>query len=176
MKYTLFSIAMVTLVWLSSCGANVKNDQKGNESNGNQTVSNTLPNPGEGNSETTGEPIHLTKAEFLTKVYDFEKSPSEWVYAGNKPCIVDFYADWCKPCKMIAPILTELAGKYNGQLTVYKINVDEEKELAQFFGIQSIPTVLFCPIDGKPQMTQGALPKESFEKAINEVLLKNTKQ
>jgi thioredoxin len=176
MKYTFFSIALVTLVWLSSCGANVKTDQNSKDTNGVLAENITVPGSGEGNPETAGEPVHLTKAEFLTKVYDFEKNPSEWVYAGNKPCIIDFYADWCKPCKIIAPILTELAGKYKGELTVYKINVDEEKELAQFFGIQSIPTVLFCPVDGKPQMTQGALPKESFEKAINEVLLKKSKQ
>ena len=172
MKLIVFSIAITTLMWLNSCGANVKNDSTNKDSNAFQTASAQQSGAETETPVAAGEPIHLTKADFLTNVYDFEKNPSEWVYAGNKPCIVDFYADWCKPCKMIAPIMTELAGKYSGQISIYKINVDEERELAQFFGIQSIPTVLFCPMNGKPQMSQGALPKESFEKAINEVLLK----
>jgi thioredoxin len=116
--------------------------------------------------------IHLTKAEFLSKVANYEKNPTEWKYIGDKPCIVDFYASWCGPCKMIAPILEDLAKEYEGQIYIYKVNTEEEQELAAAFGIRSIPSVLFCPMTGSPQMAQGAMPKESFKQAINEVLLK----
>jgi len=116
--------------------------------------------------------IHLTKAEFLAKVANYEKNPTEWKYLGDKPCIIDFYASWCGPCKTIAPILEELAKEYDGQIYIYKINTEEEQELAGAFGIRSIPTLLFCPMTGAPQMAQGAIPKDAFNKAINEVLLK----
>ncbi len=119
--------------------------------------------------------IHLTRAEFISKVANYEANPTEWKYLGDKPCIVDFYASWCGPCKMIAPILEELAKEYDGQIYIYKINTEEERQLASDFGIQSIPTLLFCPIGGNPQMAQGALPKESFIKAIDEILLKKGK-
>ncbi len=118
--------------------------------------------------------IHLTKAEFLSKVANYEANPSEWKYLGDKPCIVDFYASWCGPCRQIAPILEYLAGEYAGKIYIYKIDVDKEKELAGAFGIKSIPTLLFVPMEGKPQLVQGALPKETFIEAINEILLKNT--
>ena len=116
--------------------------------------------------------IHLTKAEFLAKVSNFETNPTEWKYLGDKPCIIDFYASWCGPCKTIAPILEDLAKEYDGQIYVYKVNTEEEQDLAAAFGIRSIPTVLFCPMVGAPQMAQGAMPKDAFKKAINEVLLK----
>ncbi len=116
--------------------------------------------------------IHITKAEFLTKVADFEKNPTEWKYLGDKPCIIDFYASWCGPCKTIAPILEELAKEYDGQIYIYKVNTEEQQELASAFGIRSIPSLLFCPMNAAPQMAQGAMPKESFNKAINDVLLK----
>ena len=121
---------------------------------------------------TVGNTIHLTKAEFLAKVSNFEANPNEWKYLGDKPCIVDFYATWCGPCKTIAPILEELAGKYKGQIYIYEVDVDAEPELAGAFGIQSIPTLFFCPMKGDRQIMQGGMPKESFEKAIAEILLK----
>ncbi len=111
----------------------------------------------------------LTTEEFKAKVFDFEKN-KEWKYAGDKPCIVDFYADWCGPCKMIAPVLDELSQKYAGKLEVYKIDTDQEQDLAAAFAIQSIPSMLFIPMEGKPQMAQGALPKDVLEKAIADVL------
>jgi thioredoxin 1 len=106
---------------------------------------------------------------FKTKVFDFEKN-TEWKFAGDKPCIVDFYADWCGPCKMLAPVLEELSQKYSGRLNIYKVNTEEEQSLAGAFGIQSIPSMLFVPMTGKPQMAQGALPKDALEKAIADVL------
>lgn len=122
--------------------------------------------------EQTGGPIHITKAEFLTKIANYEASPKEWKYLGDKPCIIDFYATWCGPCKVIAPILEELAKEYEGQIYIYKIDTDKEQELAAAFGIQSIPTLYFCPMDGAPQVAQGAMPKEAFKKSIDEILLK----
>lgn len=116
--------------------------------------------------------IHLTKADFLAKVANYEKTPEEWKYLGDKPAIIDFYADWCGPCKTIAPILEELAEEYDGQIYIYKIDVDKEQELAGAFGIRSIPTLLFIPMEGQPQMANGAMPKATFQQAINEVLLK----
>jgi thioredoxin len=116
--------------------------------------------------------IHLTKAEFLSKVANYEANPNEWKYLGDKPCIIDFYASWCGPCKTVAPILEDLAKEYNGQIYIYKIDTEAEPELASAFGIRSIPTILFCAMDGAPQMAQGALPKDSFKKAIADILLK----
>lgn len=118
-----------------------------------------------------GEVILLNKKDFLEKVYNFEKSPETWVYEGNKPCIIDFYADWCGPCKKIAPILKDLAKEYQSQLIIYKVNVDKERDLAYTFGIQSIPAILFVPAKGKPKMSTGALPREEFVKQINDFLL-----
>ena len=117
--------------------------------------------------------IHLTKAEFLSKVANFEANPTEWKYLGDKPCIIDFYANWCGPCKMVAPILEELSEEYKDQIYIYKVNTEEQEELAAAFGIRSIPSILFCPMNAQPQMAQGALPKNTFKQAINEVLLGN---
>ena len=115
--------------------------------------------------------IHLTEAEFLQKVYDYKKNPDEWVFAGDKPAIVDFYATWCGPCRQVAPILEVLAKEYDGKIVIYKIDTDKEQGLAAAFGIRSIPTILFIPQQGKPQVAQGALPKEELKKAIDEFLL-----
>jgi thioredoxin len=103
---------------------------------------------------------------------NYEKNPKQWIFEGDKPCIVDFYADWCKPCKMIAPIMEELAVKYDGQINIYKVNVDKEKELANVFGINSIPYVMFVGMQGEPSVQRGALPKEEYDRIIREFLLK----
>ena len=115
--------------------------------------------------------IELTKADFLAKVADFENNPTQWIYKGDKPAIVDFYAPWCGPCKMVAPILEELAAEYDGQIVIYKVNTMNEQELAADFGIRSIPSLLFIPMNGKPQMAQGAMGKEDFKRIIDSVLL-----
>jgi thioredoxin 1 len=111
----------------------------------------------------------LTKETFLAKVFDYENN-KDWKFEGDKPALIDFYADWCGPCKTVAPILEELAEEYNDKLNIYKIDTEAEQELAGVFGIKSIPSLLFVPSDGQPQMAMGALPKESFEKAIKDVL------
>ena len=114
---------------------------------------------------------HLTKQTFFEKVFNYEKN-QEWKFEGELPCIIDFYADWCQPCKIVAPLLEELAGEYEGKINIYQIDTEAEVELAGAFGIKSIPSMLFCPKDGQPQMAVGALPKETLIQAINDVLLK----
>ena len=111
----------------------------------------------------------LTKESFKEKVFNFEAN-KDWKFEGELPCLIDFYADWCGPCKTVAPILEELAQEYDGKLNIYKVDTEEQRELAGMFGIQSIPSLLFVPKEGMPQMAQGALPKETFEKAFADVL------
>ncbi len=111
----------------------------------------------------------LTKETFLSKVFDYEKN-NEWKYEGELPAIIDFYADWCRPCKIVAPILEEISSEYSGKLHVYKIDTEKEQELASIFGIRNIPSLLFIPVDDKPQMAVGALPKDSILQAMREVL------
>ena len=119
----------------------------------------------------------LNKTEFYQKIMDLEKNPHTWKYSGSLPCIVDFYADWCGPCRQASPILEELAQKYKGKIVVYKVNTDQEKELAGAFGVQSIPAFLWVPQNGKPTMSNGIASgreetKAMFEKMIKEILLK----
>ena len=147
-----------------SCGANTGNKAQAENKN---SVSNTEINKKDKKMKT----IHLTKAEFLKKVVDFEGNPNEWKYLGDKPALIDFYASWCGPCKTIAPILEELAAEYDGEIYIYKVDTEAEQELAAAFGIRSIPTLLFAPMKGNPQIVQGALPKANLKQAIDEVLL-----
>jgi thioredoxin 1 len=112
---------------------------------------------------------HLTLESFKTKVFDFEKN-QEWKFEGDKPCVIDFYADWCGPCKMVAPVLEELSKEYDGKLDIYKVDTEKEQQLSAMFNIRSIPSILFIPLDGQPQMAAGALPKNAFEEAFKDVL------
>ncbi|HPD65720.1 MAG TPA: thioredoxin [Bacteroidia bacterium] len=111
---------------------------------------------------------HLTKKTFVEKVFDFENN-TEWKFNGDKPAIIDFYADWCGPCRAVAPVLEQLSKEYNGLIDFYKVDTESEAELAGVFGIRSIPSLLFCPKDGQPQMAMGALPKATFEQAFKEI-------
>lgn len=113
---------------------------------------------------------HLTKETFLEKVFDYEKN-QEWKYQGELPALIDFWAPWCGPCRMVGPILEELSEEYAGKIKVYKINTDEEQELGAVFGIRSIPSLLFVPVEGQPKMAVGALPKETLKQAIEKELL-----
>jgi thioredoxin 1 len=123
----------------------------------------------EATKSSQSEVIHLTNTTFKQKVFDYEKS-KEWKFAGDKPCIIDFYADWCGPCRMLSPTIEQIAKDYQGKIYVYKVNVDEQKELASAFGISSIPAILFCPKTQQPQMSTGYISKADFVKAIKEVL------
>ena len=115
------------------------------------------------------KPEHLTLETFKEKVFDFE-TEKEWKFKGDVPAIIDFYADWCGPCKKIAPIMEELAIEYDGKVKIYKIDTEDQKQLASIFGIRSIPSILFIPVGAQPQMSTGALPKENFVQMINEIL------
>ena len=113
--------------------------------------------------------VHLTDVTFKQLVFDYEKD-TKWKFKGKKPAIVDFYADWCGPCKTVAPILEQLAKEYGSKLVIYKVNTETARKVSAAFGITSIPSILFIPLNGQPQMSQGALPKATLEKAITDVL------
>jgi len=118
------------------------------------------------------QPIELTREEFLKNIADYENSPNEWKYLGTKPAVLDFYASWCGPCQRLHPVMEELAKEYAGKVYIYKVDTEKEEELAEAFGIRSIPTLLFIPMKGDPQMSQGALPKETIREVIDKFLLK----
>lgn len=138
---------------------------------------------GGNNEKNTGKPgnevklkegvVNYLDADAFTKlVWDYRSSKEEWKFLGDQPCVIDFYADWCRPCKAVAPIMEELANQYKGQIRFYKVNTDDQRELASLFRISSIPAIMFIPKVGKPQMSLGLQPKENFVKAINEIILK----
>lgn len=159
---SMFILAAGAMIALSACaGQQEKKELKGNQ------VSTTQQ------KETKKmKTIELNKEDFKKRVMDYEANPTEWKFAGKKPAIIDFYATWCGPCKQTAPILEELANEYDGKIDVYKVDVDQQEELAALFGVQSIPTLLFIPTDGKPQKVVGALGKGQFEDVIKQVLIK----
>ena len=117
----------------------------------------------------------LTKDKFIKEIFDYENN-KEWKFEGELPAVIDFYADWCQPCKMIAPIIEELSTEYEGKVNFFKVDTEAQQELAGAFGVQSIPSLLFIPLDGKPQMAAGALPKESFIDVIEKELLAGAKE
>lgn len=164
----IFLLVILAFVTVAGCNnANANTDQKSEDKELKSSAT---------SSNDEGGAIHLTKAEFLKRVMDYESNPNEWIYLGDKPAIIDFYASWCPPCKIASPILDELAKEYKGEIYVYKINTDEERELASVFGIRSIPSFLFVPQDGKPTMSNGiaSTPEETkkmFKQQIDEYLL-----
>ena len=112
---------------------------------------------------------HLTLESFKEKVFNFEEH-KDWKFEGSRPCIIDFYADWCGPCRMVAPVLEELSKEYEGKVDIYKVDTEKERDLAAVFGIRSIPSILFVPMGAQPQMAAGALPKQEFVRVIESVL------
>ena len=116
--------------------------------------------------------IHLSKGGFIRRVANLEQGPNDWHFLGNKPALIDFYATWCAPCKAISPLIDELAEEYNGKVDIYKVNVDDEPELSTFFNIRSVPTLVFIPMNGAPQIATGAFPKKEIAHAIVTILLK----
>ena len=165
-RFTLIMTA-VFLLAVASC-----DNSKNKSTSGNAETKLTTNTINTDNNMT--KTIKLTRADFLTKVANYESNPEKWEYLGDKPCIIDFYADWCGPCKMIAPFLEEIAAEYEGEIYIYKVDTEAEQQLAADFGIRSIPSILFCPVGEAPQMAQGALPKDAFKQAIEEVLLKKS--
>lgn len=130
-----------------------------------------------GAAVSNGLPVSIGKADFIKLVMDYEKNPETWVFNGEMPCIVDFYADWCAPCRITSPILEELAREFSGKVNFYKVNVDKERELASVFGVQSIPTFLYCPMNGNPTISSGIAntpeaTRQMFRDQIQQILLK----
>jgi len=165
MKKLVFILA-VAIISLQSCNAGQAKSNGDNEkinSTPVETVSETQTIAGESGT------VKLTKAKFLAEVWDYENSPKEWKYKGTKPAMIDFYADWCGPCRTAAPILEEISKEYAGKITIYKIDTEVERELAGVFGISGIPAFLYIPKDGKPSMTSGiGRSKEDTKKMFQE--------
>jgi thioredoxin len=170
MKKTVYFFALLIFLFVGcngtsereKVGVSQKSVAEATDAGGNKTAS------------TDGKPEHLTEKTFKEKVMDYDKNPKQWVFEGNKPAIVDFYADWCRPCRMIAPYLEELAVEYAGKIDFYKVDTDDQRELASVFDIESLPTVWFIPLQGRPSTQMGAMTKESYKKIIDEFLLKST--
>jgi thioredoxin len=156
-------IMILAAVTLASCSGQGSSSPESSQAQTKKEIAST---------PSTSKVIHLDKESFKQLVMDYDKNPQQWVFEGDKPCIIDFYADWCRPCKMIAPIMEELAGEYAGKVNIYKVNTDKERELASLFNITSIPYVLFVPAQGNPSSQRGAMPKESYVQIIEEFLLK----
>ena len=116
--------------------------------------------------------IHLDKEQFLARIADYEKTPGQFEFLGNRPALIDFYAGWCGPCKMLAPVLEEVSEKYAGRVDIYKVDVEQQDELAYLFNVRSIPTLVFIPMNGRIQVTQGAVGKPQLEGMIEDILLK----
>lgn len=174
MKKAIFSIAAVSFL-LFSCnsGSASAPAASGEEA---ATVETNNGTPAAGEAAKNGATIKLTKQDFLDKVMNYEKNQTEWIYEGDKPALIDFYADWCGPCRQAAPVLEDLAKEYDGQIYIYKVDTEKEQELAAVFGIRSIPAFLFVPENGKPTMSNGIAQtpeatKEMFRQMIDEILL-----
>ena len=164
MKTKNLLIVAVAAIILSACNSN--SGSKNNDASETNSVEKTVVE----NSHSESKVVYLTNETFKEKVFDYEAG-GDWKYEGDVPCIVDFYADWCGPCKRIAPVLDELSKEYDGKIMIYKVDTDKQQKVASAFGIRSIPSILFVPMQGQPQMAQGALPKENLVSAIDEVLL-----
>jgi thioredoxin len=173
-KLTL-TILLLALVTLYSCNENTESLKDDKSARSTEVIDKDI-NKKQENSPQDIKPVYLTTAEFKDKVWDYEANPQEWVYKGDLPCIIDFYADWCKPCKMVAPIMDDLADYYKGKVIVYKVDTDKERELASVFQVRSIPAILFSPMEGKPAMQPGALSKEDYINIIDEYVLKINKE
>ena len=161
----LLLIVAIVFIGLSACSQN-----KGKTRTKATKAKTEKTNTAAATDTAAGKVIFLTTAEFKKKVIDFEKHPNEWVFEGKKPAIIDFFATWCGPCRRMSPTVDKIAKDYAGKIDVYKIDIDKEKQLAMVFGIQSVPTILFVPVTGKPTMQEGALDEASFRQAIREVL------
>ncbi|MEI6883744.1 MAG: thioredoxin [Bacteroidota bacterium] len=164
MKNTGFFLAVLVLLSLAACAENPPN-----------TGVNAASKQAALEQTSQGKVVHLSQELFKQVVWDFKKNSASWLFEGDIPVIVDFYADWCRPCKALAPTLDELAMEYKGKIRIYKINTDENRELSGLMGISSIPALLFVPKTGKPSFSLGALPKDKLNTMINESLLKEKK-
>lgn len=156
-------LAIALPVLINSCSSTIGNEE--------HKVENTINSDDKVEKQDEIKPEHLTLESFKEKVWNFEENPQEWVFKGETPAVIDFYAVWCRPCKMVAPIMDEMAKKYDGKVKIYKIDTDKEKELAGIFQIRSIPAVLFIPTKGQPIMQTGAMPRDSYIEIIEKELI-----
>lgn len=134
---------------------------------------NTKKNRSDENSDERnikGIAVYLTEQTFKDQIFNYEKN-SEWKYEGTKPAVIDFYADWCAPCRELSPLLEEVAAEYGDKIILYKIDTEKEKNLSQVLGIEALPTLLFIPLTGKPQVSMGLVSKEVLKQSINQILL-----
>ena len=169
MKRLFYSILGISLLMLS-CNSGTKNSQNSDTNPTEAEVAAPIAEPEpQTTASSSGILIKINAKEFMEKVHDY-KNMTTWKYKGDKPCIVDFYADWCRPCKMMDPILEKIAKEYEGKIIIYKINIDENKDIAQAFQINSIPFFLFCPLEGQAQSAMGMMSEENLRTAIKDVL------
>ena len=179
----LIQVSFLSLFLLAATSCNTGNEgaQENNsktsteaQSNGaqNQMIDQQTPQQKRTQNSEDINPIQITTADFKDKIWDYENDPEAWAYKGDLPCVVDFYADWCKPCKRVAPIMDDLADYYAGRVQFYKVNTDDERELSTVFQISSIPAILFAPSEGKPAMQPGAMTKDDYIKIIDKFVLK----
>lgn len=172
------SILSVSILALLSFGCNTSENAQAQDAPMNEqaneaaTKNNTESADSVTTNTTSGKVIQITTAEFKELIYDYTQHPETWVYKGTKPCVIDFYADWCRPCKIIEPILAELAVHYKDDVIFYKVNTDQERELSQVFQIKSIPLVVFSPLNSNPEGALGVLSKEDYMQKIDTLLLK----
>jgi thioredoxin len=175
MKKVILSLAALSFLFFSCSSGSASSLDNRNKAGASMETAATV-HTATSASTGSGKPVNLSKQDFLEKVMNYEKNQTEWVYEGDKPALIDFYADWCGPCRMAAPVLEELAKEYEGKIHVYKVDTEKERELAAVFGIQSIPAFLFVPKEGRPTMSNGIAQtpeatKEMFRQMIDEILL-----
>lgn len=159
--YNFFALPIIILLLVGSCGTTTQGEKEGS------SISK------KGGEKAT---IDLNQELFLKKIFDYKSESEEWNYLGDKPAIIDFWADWCVYCRKISPLLEELAKEYEGKIYIYKVNTNKEREIAQTLGIRSLPSLLFIPLEGSPQLAEGALPKAELKRVIDEILLKVNEQ
>ncbi len=187
MKTFKFFLVLVALFAFIACGnstvessdedAAIENQQVKHTNTDNGSFADEISDSGQAEKSSSDKkptasyagsdkPVQLNKQLFLERVFNYEENPREWEFRGERPCIIDFYADWCGPCKKVAPIMDQLAKEYEGKIDIYKIDTDKQKELAQVFNIRSIPSVMYCPAEGQPYMYVGAFPKSKYQELI----------
>lgn len=173
MKRLFLMVFAMVAIAITGCSQNKhSNVSQAQETNGDNNTTGASDKGATSAKPGDGKVNYLTTAEFKKNIMDYEKHPQEWVFEGDRPVIIDFYATWCRPCKMTAPVVEELAKDYQGKIDFYKVDIDKEQELAATFGIQSIPTFLFIPAKGNPTAQMGAMQKADFEEIIKSVIFK----